>query len=72
MNKQRAKEAIRELEFYRHDFDRINWCGVNVVNVRLTKSEAVADIILFDMNDNTSERKNGVRYSFVELEKNNK
>lgn len=72
MNKQRAKEAIRELEYYKHDLDRIDGCGVSVVNVRLTKSEAVADVILYDMNDNTSERKNGVRYSFVELEKQNK
>ena len=56
------KKAIEEKEYYANGFYRLSGHGVKVVNVRERKLDVLADVILYDDNDNTHERYNKCTY----------
>lgn len=69
VNKQKIKEAIL-------DFEYRNWTAggslsgrdVQVKNLKLQKEKAIADIILFEYDDNLyQERHNNCEYGYREL-----
>ncbi|MBA7601164.1 hypothetical protein ES703_08231 [subsurface metagenome] len=69
MNIKTAKEAIWNFEYYTNGYGRLSGMDVKVVNLRLTKKSAIADVKLIDREDNHVDRYNGQRYSIVVLEK---
>ena len=75
MNKKEIKDMIWKHEYYNNGFDKLNARDVKVVNLKVTKEEAVCDIILVNDDDNTRERYNDCRYKLsmlVELANKNK
>ena len=69
MNIKEAREAIWNFEYYTNGYGRLSGKDVKVINLRLTKKFAIADVKLIDSEDNHIDRYNGQRYSIVILEK---
>ena len=63
------KGAIETREYFANGFSRLSGYGVQAVNVRERKTDVVADIIIFDYNDNKSERYNKCIYPKTALKK---
>ena len=57
------KEAIEIMEYRANGFSRLSGHGVRVLNVRERKEDVVADVILYDYDDNKQERYNKCTYS---------
>ena len=69
MTKTEAKDIIQNYEYYANGFHRLSGVDVLVRNVRLTKTHAIADIILItDAECGNSERYNQVKYPLEKLE----
>ena len=62
------KEAIETMEYYANGYSRLSGYGVRALNVRERKDDVVADVILYDYNDNKQERYNKCKYSKKGLE----
>lgn len=62
------KEAIETREYYANGFAKLSGCGVKAVNLRERKEDVLADVILYDYNDNTQERYNKCKYPKKALE----
>lgn len=69
MTKKTAREAIWNFEYYTNGYERLSGMSVGVVNLRLRKKFAVADVKLIDIEDNHVDRYNDQRYSIEMLEK---
>jgi len=69
MNIKTAREAIWNFEYYTNGYGRLSGMDVKVINLRLRKKFAIADVKLIDREDNHVDRYNGQRYSIVVLEK---
>ncbi len=67
MDKKEIKDMIWKHEFYNNGFNNLNGRDVKVANLRITKEEAVCDIILVNDDDNTRERYNDCRYKLSKL-----
>ena len=68
MDKQEIKNKIIEREMRANGFDKLCGVGVSVKNLRITKTKAVADIILHtDLEAGISERYDKVEYPFEKL-----
>jgi len=63
MNKEQIKDKIIDHETRANGFDRLCGVGVEVRNLRVNKTKAIADIILHtDYEEGTSERYNNCEY----------
>lgn len=69
MTKITAREAIWNFEYYTNGYGRLSGKDVKVVNLRLTKKFATADVKLIDREDNHVDRYNDQKYVVEHLEK---
>lgn len=70
MNRNEIRDAIHDYEFYGNGMQHMSNVGVSVRNLRVNKTEAVADIILY--LDDVTERTNNCHIPLVELESMNR
>ena len=69
MTRTEAKDLIQNYEYYANGFHRLSGVDVLARNVRITKTHAIADIILItDAEEGTSERYNRIKYPLDKLE----
>lgn len=52
MNKTEIREKIWKYEYYRNGFSKLCGTGVRVLNLRINKNKATADIILITDDEN--------------------
>lgn len=69
MTKKTAKEAIWNFEYYTNGYGRLSGMDVKVINLRLRKKFAIADVKLIDREDNHVDRYNDQKYVVEHLEK---
>jgi hypothetical protein len=70
MNRTEIRDAIHDNEFYGNGMQHMSNVGVSVRNLRVNKTEAVADIIIY--LDDVTERTNNCHISLRELESMNR
>jgi hypothetical protein len=66
-NREEIKQKIHDHEYYGNGFNHLSGRAVSVKNLRITKTKAVADIILHDYDENSKERFNQCEYPLEKL-----
>lgn len=65
MTKKEIKEKIWKYEYCHSGFNKLSGVDVKVVNLRVRKNKAIADIVLTsDLESGNSERYNNCEYPF--------
>ena len=67
MNEKEIKKKIEMLEYNANGLGMFCFRGVEVLNLRLTKNKAIADIKLCDYEEQSFERFNNCEYDLVKL-----